>query len=482
MTAMTSMTARPPHETLPTIAGAAARLRDGRTTAVELVAGCLDAIARLDGCLNAFITVAADAARAAARQADRDRAAGRPTGLLHGIPVSVKDLLDLRGLPTTAASRVRAGHRAAADAPVLAALRRAGAIFIGKCNLHEFAFGTTGADSAFGPTRNPHAPAHAAGGSSSGSAVSVATGMALASIGTDTGGSVRIPAAACGVVGLKPTFGELSCDGVVPLARTLDHVGPLALTVGDAAVVYRVLAAGGRAPAAEDDAAGGDGRAGAVRLGLPRRYFLDHLDAAVRAAFEAAVGRLQAAGARVAPVAIPHAAEIAGAYRRTQLREAAAAHAATLRTRAGEYSPAVRRRLEQGLSVGRAEYERAQQMRALLRREVDAVLAGRQALILPTLPIPAPRLDAADTQADAAAGPAGDAGGEAAGGRPDGVRALMLRLTQLFNLTGHPAISIPCGATPDGLPCAVQLVGRRGATGRLLELAARCEGAIRDWG
>ena len=470
---MTSMTAPPPHETLPTIAGAAARLRDGRTTAVELVEGCLAAIARLDGRLNAFITVAADAARAAARQADRNRAAGRPTGPLHGIPVSVKDLLDLRGLPTTAASRVRAGHRATVDAPVLAALRRAGAIFIGKCNLHEFAFGTTGADSAFGPTRNPHAPAHAAGGSSSGSAVSVATGMALASIGTDTGGSVRIPAAACGVVGLKPTFGELSCDGVVPLARTLDHVGPLALTVGDAAAVYRALAGGGRAPAAEDDAAeeeaeeddavDGDGQAGAIRIGLPRRYFLDRLDAAVRAAFEAAVGRLQAAGAQVAPVAIPHAAEIAGAYRRTQLREAADAHAATLRTRAGEYSPAVRRRLEQGLSVEPAEYERAQQMRALLRGEVDAALTNRQALILPTLPIPAPRLDAADAQAD-------------------GVRALMLRLTQLFNLTGHPAVSIPCGATPDGLPCAVQLVGRRGATGRLLELAARCEGAIRGWG
>ena len=483
------MPARPPFETLPTIAAAAARLRDGRTTAVELVEGCLAAIARLDGRLNAFITVTADAARAAARQADGDRAAGRPTGPLHGIPVSIKDLLDLRGLPTTAASRVRAGHRAAADAPVLAALRRAGAIFIGKCNLHEFAFGTTGADSAFGPTRNPHAPAHSAGGSSSGSAVSVATGMALASVGTDTGGSVRIPAAACGVVGLKPTFGELSCDGVVPLARTLDHVGPLALTVGDAAVVYRALAGGGRAPAAEDnaaedDAADGGCQVGAIRLGLPRRYFLDRLDAAVRTAFEAAVGRLRAAGAQVAPVEIPHAAEIARTYRRTQLREAAEAHAATLRTRAGEYSPEVRRRLEQGLSVGPAEYERAQQVRATLRREVDAALAGREALILPTLPIPAPRLDAEDAQAEADAKPAGDAVEEAAAGSddpPDGVRALMLRLTQLFNLTGHPAISIPCGTTPDGLPCAVQLVGRRGATGRLLALAARCEGAVRGW-
>ncbi len=444
---------------LPTIADAAARLQDGRTTAVELVERCLDAIARRDGELNAFIAVTADDARAAARAADRDRAAGRPTGPLHGIPISVKDLLDLRGLPTTAASRARAGHRAAADAPALAALRRAGAIFVGKCNLHEFAFGTTGADSAFGPTRNPHAPAHVAGGSSGGSAVSVAAGMALASVGTDTGGSIRIPAAACGVVGLKPTFGELSCDGVVPLAPTLDHVGPLGLTVDDVATVYRALAGSGAA-AME----GGGPLPAVIRIGLPRRYFLDLLDPAVRASFEAAVDRLRAAGAELATVDIPHAPEIPWTYRHTQLREAYAAHAATLEARGGDYSPAVRRRLELGRSVSPADYARAQQLRETLRREVDAALAGRQTLLLPTLPIPAPRLGVEEV---------------AVGDRTSDVRSVTLRLTQLFNLTGHPAVSIPCGTTPDGLPCAAQLIGRRAATGRLLELAARCEGAVR---
>ena len=443
---------------LPTIADAAARLQDGRTTAVELVERCLDVIARRDGELNAFITVTADDARAAAEQADRDRWTGRPTGPLHGIPISVKDLLDLRGLPTTAASRARAGHRAAADAAALAALRRAGAIFVGKCNLHEFAFGTTGADSAFGPTRNPHAPARVAGGSSGGSAVSVATGMALASVGTDTGGSIRIPAAACGVVGLKPTFGELSCDGVVPLAPTLDHVGPLGLTVNDVATVYRALA-GGAAAAAESG-----GLPATIRIGLPRRYFLDLLDPAVRASFEAAVDRLRAAGAELATVDIPHAPEIPWTYRHTQLREAYAAHAATLEARGGDYSPAVRRRLELGRSVSPADYARAQQLRETLRREVDAALAGRQALLLPTLPIPAPRLGVEEV---------------AVGDRTSDVRSVTLRLTQLFNLTGHPAISIPCGTTPDGLPCAAQLIGRRAATGRLLELAARYEGAVR---
>ena len=454
---------RGPSAALPTIADAAARLRDGRTTAVELVERCLDAIARRDGELNAFITVTADEARGAAAQADRERAAGRPLGPLHGIPVSVKDLLDLGGLPTTAASRARAGHRAAADAPALAALRRAGAILIGKCNLHEFAFGTTGADSAFGPTRNPHAPAHVAGGSSSGSAVSVAAGMALASVGTDTGGSIRIPAAACGVVGLKPTFGELSCDGVVPLAPTLDHVGPLALTVDDAAAVYRTLAGGGETVAAAGG--GDDGRLPAtIRIGLPRRYFLDLLDPAVRTAFGAAVERMRAGGAEPATVDIPHAPEIPWAYRHTQLREAYAAHAATLETRGNDYSPTVRQRLELGRSVSPADYARAQAVRETLRGEVDAALAGRHALLLPTLAIPAPRLGAEEV---------------AVGDRTVDVRSVTLRLTQLFNLTGHPAVSIPCGTTPDGLPCAAQLVGRRGATARLLALAARCEGAVR---
>ena len=282
------MTARP----LPSIGWLAARIQKGQITATSLFERCLETIASRDHELNAFITILADTAREQAREADAEIAAGHHRGPLHGIPVSVKDLIDLKTWPTTAASRVRAGHRATTDAPVLARLREAGVIFIGKCNLHEFAFGTTGEESAYGPTRNPHGTDHSPGGSSSGSAVSVATGMAVGSIGTDTGGSIRIPAAACGVVGLKPTFGELTCDGVVPLAHTLDHVGPITRTVADAALFYRAMVGSPRPPAWRRSAA----VRGTVRLGIPRRYFLELLDPRVRLVFELAVARLRSAG------------------------------------------------------------------------------------------------------------------------------------------------------------------------------------------
>ena len=305
------------------------------------------------------------------------------------MPISVKDLVDLRGLPTTAASHVRASHRATADAPVLARLRDAGAIFIGKCNLHEFGFGTTGEASAFGPTRNPRALGHIPGGSSSGSAVSVAAGMALASIGTDTRGSIRIPAAACGVVWLKPTYGELSCANVVPLATSLDHVGPIGLTVTDCGLVYSSMRRGGHAGEL-------DGRASTprmrVRLGLPRRYFPDLVDPEVNAAFDRTVEHLQGAGCLIDDVDIPHAHEIATAYLHTVLSEAAACHAHTLDTRPTDYTSSVRKRLEMGRKVRPEDYRRAQQTRDSLRREVEAALDGRQALLLPTLLIPAPPL------------------------------------------------------------------------------------------
>src|SRR5262249_4908009 len=214
------------------------RLRAREFTSAQITDECLRRIERADSQLNAFIRVTADEARRQADDADREIAAGRDRGPLHGVPISIKDLLDVRGLPTTAASQVREGHVASRDAATITHLRQAGAVFVGKTNLHEFAFGTTNEDSAFGPARNPHDPSRSPGGSSGGSAASVAAGMALATIGTDTGGSVRIPAAACGIVGLKPTLGEVSTDGVVPLSHTLDHVGPLTLTGADASLVF----------------------------------------------------------------------------------------------------------------------------------------------------------------------------------------------------------------------------------------------------
>jgi aspartyl-tRNA(Asn)/glutamyl-tRNA(Gln) amidotransferase subunit A len=430
----------------------------GAVAARDLVEACLGQIAARNAELNAVVLVLADRARAEAEHADREARAGRPIGPLHGMPITLKDVIDLAGTPTTAASKVRAGAVATADAPVVERLRRAGAIVIGKCNLHEFAFGTTNEDSAFGPARHPADPARSPGGSSGGSAAAVAAGMCAASIGTDTGGSVRIPSAACGLVGLKPAFGEVPAAGVVPLAWSLDHVGPLARCVRDAWLLLDVMAGAEPSPSPprEADLAG-------VRLGVLEPYFCERLDPGVRRAFEAALDRLREAGAHVARVALPHAPLIAPVYLHTVLAEAMAYHAPTLDARPGDYVPAVRVRLELGRYVLAEDYVRAARGRAVLRREVDALLERVDALALPTLPVPAPRLGESSVEID---------------GTRESVRNATLRLTQVFNLTGHPAITLPMGDAAPGLPAGLQLAGRAGATRALLALAARCEDAL----
>ena len=433
------------------------RLRARELTAVRATEECLRRIEADNPRLNAFIRVMGDEALQQARQADQELAAGQDRGPLHGVPISVKDLLDIRGIPTTAASRVREGHVAERDATAIAHLRMAGAVFLGKTNLHEFAFGTTNEDSAFGPARNPHDPARSPGGSSGGSAASVAAGMALATIGTDTGGSIRIPAAACGIVGLKASLGEVSIDGVVPLSRTLDHVGPLAQSVTDACLLYHALLGDTHAtPPAPMPLHG-------LRLAVPRKYFCDLLDDEVRARFEDALDRLRSAGAHIDDIEIHHAAEIATVYLHIVLGDAAAYHAKTLESMPEKYTAPVRIRLEMGRYVLAEDYVRALAGRERLKREVDAALSQHDALILPTLPIPAPLIGATTVQINGAAEP---------------VRNLMLRLTQPFNITGHPAISMPCGRTSAGLPCAVQLVGGRMQTDALLRVALACEGLI----
>jgi len=433
------------------------RLRAREITSAEATDACLERIRAEDPRLNAFILVMADEARRQARDADRDLAEGRDRGPLHGVPISIKDLFDLRGVPTTAASRVREGHVAVRDAPSMAHLRQAGAVFLGKTNLHEFAFGTTNEDSAFGPARNPHDPSRSPGGSSGGSGASVAAGMALATIGTDTGGSIRIPAAACGIVGLKPTLGEISTDGVVPLSWTMDHVGPLTQTVADASIVYHALLGDVAAPTPAPMPVNG------LRLAVPRPYFCDLLDEDVRARFEEALDRLRRAGARIADVEIHHAADVGSVYLHLVLSDAAAYHAATLDAMPEKYTPSVRIRLESGRYMLAEDYVRARAGRELLRREVDAALAQHDALILPTLPIPAPVIGSTSVTI---------------GGSPEPLRNVMLRLTQLFDVTGHPAISIPTGMTRGGLPCAAQLVGFRQQTDALLRVAMACESLI----
>jgi aspartyl-tRNA(Asn)/glutamyl-tRNA(Gln) amidotransferase subunit A len=247
-----------------TIAELAHALKARETTVEAVVERCLQRVAERNVMLNAFITVFENEAREQARQADREIAAGRYRGPLHGVPLSLKDLFDVGGAATTAASRVRQGHVAEHDAPSVAALRDAGAIVIGKTNLHEFAFGTTNEDSAYGPARHPLDPSRSPGGSSGGSAASVADGMCFASMGTDTGGSIRIPSAVCGLVGLKPAVGELPTEGVVPLSTTLDHIGPLCRSVEDATIVYDALRGGGPRPPGKAI------EARALKLGIPR--------------------------------------------------------------------------------------------------------------------------------------------------------------------------------------------------------------------
>ena len=426
-------------------------------TSEALTEGCLAEIAGKSEALHAFITVTGDEAIERARALDRELAAGHSRGPLHGIPISLKDLIDMRGVPTTAASRVRQGHVASKDAPVTARLFEAGAVVVGKTNLHEFAFGTTSDDSAYGAVHNPHDPARSPGGSSGGSAVSIVTGMSVASIGTDTGGSIRIPSAACGTVGLKPTWGEVPCDGVVPLSESLDHVGPLARNVADAWLLYLILR--GDRSAALWPLPARSGVKG-LRLGVPRPYFLDIVDDEVRQRFAEALAWLRHAGAETVDVVIPHAAEIATVYLHTSLPEASAYHATMIEQHPELYTPNVRLRIEMGRYLLAEDYVRAQRGRDVLRAEVDTALAGCDALVLPTVPIPAPLIGANSVEI---------------AGKKEPVRNMMLRLTQLFNLTGHPAISVPMAQTSTGLPCGLQLVGRRHATEALLGVAAACE-------
>ncbi len=440
-----------------TIAELSRALKARETTAEAVLEQCLRRIAERNGTLNAFITVFEEQARAQAREADREIAAGRHRGPLHGVPISLKDLFDVRGSATTAASRVRQDHVADRDAPSVAALRHAGAVFIGKTNLHEFAFGTTNEDSAFGPARHPHDPSRSPGGSSGGSAASVADGMCFASMGSDTGGSIRIPSAACGLVGLKPTTGELSTEGVVPLSATLDHIGPLCRSVEDAAILYDVLRGGNARTAGKPI----DPRA--LKLAIPRKYFLAMLDPQVASAFDAACDRLRDAGATLEDVSIPHAGDVAGVYLPIVLPEAAAYHAKTLERRPDDYTPNVRIRLEMGRYVLGEDYVRALRGRELIRREVDAALDDVDGLFLPALAIPAPTIGVPMVNIGAAEEP---------------VRNVMLRCTQAFNLSGHPAIALPCGITTDGLPVGAQIVGGYGDTAGLLRVARAVESIV----
>ena len=424
-------------------------LARGELSPVDLVDRCL---ARIEGRgdTHAFIRVMADSARADAEHAAAELRAGHRRSRLHGIPVSVKDLVDIAGTPTTSGSAVPP-LIPQADAPIVTRLRAAGAIIIGKTNLHEFAFGTTTEETAFGVVRNPFDSARSAGGSSSGAAVALVEGMCFGSIGTDTGGSIRIPSAACGTVGLKPSGSELSCQGIVPLSGTCDHVGPMTRTVADARLMFEALV-GTPVPVTTGTRA--------FSFGIPSGYLMARLDPEVRTALASARAALEAQGHRVQDVTIDRSEITPDVYLHIVLPEASAYHAPLLERYSERYSPGVRLRLEMGRYVLAEDYVRAMTLRAELAAAVDRALARCDALLLPTLPVPAPLLGASTVDLE---------------GAPEPTRAAMLRLTQLFNLTGHPAVSIPSGRTRTGLPIGMQLVGARHETAMLLDIAERVE-------
>jgi len=420
---------------------------------VEVVRAYLDRVTALDGKLKAFITVCGDAALEAARAAEAELVAGRAVGPLHGVPYGPKDLYNTKGVRTTGGSKILADFVPADDATVVSRLRAAGAIVLGKLNMHEFAYGPEGLNAHYGDAVNPwDAGTHRiAGGSSSGSGVAVAAALAPAALGSDTGGSIRIPASLCGISGIKPTYGRVSRAGVLPLAWSMDHAGPMARTVADCALMLGVMA--GYDPAdpttsvlpVPDYLAALTGDVKGLRVGLLRSHFTDVATPEVRDAVLAAARALERAGAVVDEVNLAEVARVSAASFAIVPTEALAYHADWLRTRAADYQPDVRERLMIGAFVTGVQYVRGQQARQLLRQEVDAALVRRDVLLAPATPIPAPVLGEKKTTL-------GD-------GESD-VRSALIRFTRPFNLSGHPACSVACGFTTRGLPIGMQIVGR----------------------
>jgi aspartyl-tRNA(Asn)/glutamyl-tRNA(Gln) amidotransferase subunit A len=420
---------------------------------VEVVRAHLDRIAAVDSKLRAFITVCADSALESARAAEADLMAGRVVGRLHGVPWAPKDLYSTRGVRTTGGSKILADSVPSEDSTVVARLARAGAILLGKLNMHEFAYGPEGLNAHYGDARNPwSADTHRiTGGSSSGSGAAVAAGLAPGSLGSDTGGSIRIPASLCGITGLKPTYGRVSRAGVLPLSWSMDHVGPMTRSARDCALMLSVIA--GYDPAdpttsvlpVPDYGAALTGDVKGLRVGLLRAHFTDPAAAEVRAAVEASAKQLEQAGAVVDEVNLTQVMHVATGSAVIVASEALAYHAPWMRSRPQDYQPDVRERLRLGVFVNGAHYVRAQQIRALVAREVDEALARRDVLLAPATPLVAPVLGEREA---------------ALGDGPSDVRAALLRCTRPFNFSGHPACAAPCGFTPGGLPIGLQIVGR----------------------
>jgi aspartyl-tRNA(Asn)/glutamyl-tRNA(Gln) amidotransferase subunit A len=420
-----------------TIREAAGALRSRRVSSVELTGQCLDQIAKLNPILNAFITVTGDSALARAQQLDRELAQGVDRGPLHGIPIAHKDLMWTKGVRTTSGSKIFADFVPDRDAAVVDKLAAAGVVMVGKAGLHELAYGITSNNPHFGAIRNSRNPDHSPGGSSGGSGVAVATGMAFLATGTDTGGSIRVPASFCGVAGLKPTYGLVDRAGVQPLGLSLDHVGPLARTVDDVRIALDAMADPAQrklAPAALSE----------IRVGLPENFYFDTVAPEVKAAVQKAARRADELGARVIPVQVPDVEALNTVGLTILLSEATAVHQAHLDHR-GDFGADVLALLDQGSLIPAADYINAQRVRKALLKDFHALFRTIDCLFTPTTPITAPQIGQTETTLE---------------GVQYDTRMLTTRFVRGFNALGFPALSIPCGSSPEGLPIGLQLIAR----------------------
>ncbi len=439
-----------------TISELAPRLRQREISPVEITRACLARVEKLNPALNAFITVTPESALAEARVAETEIHRGEWRGPLHGIPIALKDLIDTAGVRTTSASALHKDRVPAQDAEVVRRLRIAGAVIIGKNNLHEFAYGGSSLVSHFGDVHNPWNHSHISGGSSGGSAAAVTAGLAYAAIGTDTAGSIREPAALCGCVGIKPTYGRVPSRGVIPLSVSLDHVGPLASCVADAAIVLQAIAGYDSADittpnvpvtdyvsALRDDAK-------ALRVGVLREDFFDDLDPEVAAAMQHALKGIETLVAEMKEVRLEVSAD-----RTLQAAESHAYHAESAAKAPELYQPETLRRIRSGESITVAQYIKSRRELDEARRTIAQAFADVDAMISPTMPMPAPAI--ADLRAN-----------------PDALRPTELKLlrnTRPFNVWGLPAISLPCGFTRSGLPIGLQIAAPHWREDLILRLA-----------
>ena len=451
-----------------TILEAARRLRARQVSAVELLEGCLGRIAELNPALRAFITVTEESAREAARQADQELASGLDRGPLHGIPVAAKDVFLTRGVRTTAGSRLLADYVPDHDAAAVERLAQAGAVLVGKTNMHELAYGITSANPHFGVVRNPRDPARIPGGSSGGSAVAVAAGMALAALGSDTGGSIRIPAAFCGVVGLKPTYGRVSRYGMLPLSFSMDHAGPITSSVRDAGLMMNAIAghdprdpSSSNAPV-EDYLPAGEGSLEGVRIGLAENFYFERVTPEARAAVEGAAELAARQGARVVRVRVPDMEAVNTIGRLLLLAEAAAALTPHLADR-GSLGDDVRALLDQGRLIPATDYVNAQRLRRLEQKKFRTLWRQVDILFTPTVPMGAPKIGETTVEIE---------------GRQEDVRLSATRLVRGMDVLGLPALSLPCGLDSNGMPLGLQIMAPELQEKALLRVAANIEGAL----